>query len=314
MYASLKDVAQGSDSITVSKNNPGDYNRLQDAFNSISCNSENTIWILIKNGIYNEKVVLFPVRAKVIIIGENPDSTIISFNDYSGRVVGSDTLTTHNSFSFRILSDNVIVKNITIENTAGTLAQAVAVEVKSDRVSFQNCRFTGNQDTFYANSDGRIYLKGCYIEGTTDFIFGKSIVYFDSCVVCSKKDSYITAASTPEGSDFGFIFNNCKLKATFGISKVFLGRPWRSFARTVFINSYLGDHIVPEGWSNWASPEKEKTSFYAEYNSWGPGADKSGQRVSWSHKLDINDLKKYSLEKVFSKKASRINFETNWIP
>ncbi len=300
--------------IVVAKDGSGNFNNIQEAINSLPCKTNKTIFIFVKNGIYNEKLVLYPVRAKVMMIGENRDSTIISYDDYSGRIVNNDTLTTHNSYSFRVMADDFEAQNITIQNSAGKVGQAVAIEIKSDRISFVNCKFLGNQDTFYANSDGRIYIKNSYVEGTTDFIFGKSIVVFDSCTIHSKSNSYITAASTPEGCNYGFVFINCKLTADSGINKVFLGRPWRSFAKTVLINCYMGKHITSEGWNNWSNVGKEKTVYYAEYNSFGPGSELILQRVKWSHQINSKEIYEYTIKKIFSKKALRINFDDDWDP
>jgi len=302
--------------IIIAKDGSRNFNNIQNAINSIPCyDNSHEFRIYIKNGLYNEKVQVYSSRAKIVLIGENVDSTIISYNDYSGKIVNDDTLTTHNSYTFRVMTDEFEAQNITFQNTAGRIGQAVVMEVKSgDRVVFNNCKFLGNQDTFYANSDGRVYVENCYIEGTTDFIFGKSIVLFDSCVIHSKYNTYITAASTPEGCNYGFVFTNCRLTADSDVNNVFLGRPWRSFARTVFINCYMGNHIVPEGWNNWSNAEKEKTVYYAEYNSSGPGSNYISQRAKWSHQLNKYELQNYTIEKIFSKKASHINFETDWKP
>jgi pectinesterase len=310
----LRITAEEADTIIVSKNKNCRFASIQDALNSIDCHAKKKIVIVLKKGNYFEKITLFPIRAKVILIGEERDSTIISYNDYSGKIITGDTLTTHNSYTFRIGSDYFEARNITFENTAGQVGQAVAVEVKGDCVTFKNCRFLGNQDTFYANSDGRIYIKNCYIEGTTDFIFGKSIVLFDSCKIYCKKNSYITAASTPENTKFGFVFRNCSVQADSFVKEVFLGRPWRSFARTVFINCYLGSFIIPSGWNNWSNPDKEKTVFYAEYGTYGPGAVSISLRVGWSHQLDKNEALAYTIENIFSKRASNINFPNDWKP
>lgn len=301
-------------SYTVSKNGTGQYKTVQEAFNALPCFSRDTFVIFVKNGTYKEKLVLPPVQCVVKLKGESRENTIISYDDYSGRIVAGDTLTTHNSYTFRVMADNFEAEGLTIENSAGRIGQAVAIEIKSDKVTFKNCKFLGNQDTFYANSDGRVYMKGCYIEGTVDFIFGKSIVVFDSCIIHIKKDAYITAASTPEGCHYGFVFLNCRLTADTGVRKVYLGRPWRSFARTVYINCNLGSHILPEGWNNWSKPEKEKTAYYAEYKSTGPGATSISQRANWSHQLTSDEAKTYTLKNIFSKKASNINFSDNWMP
>jgi pectinesterase len=140
-------------------------------------------------------------------------------------------------------------------------------------------------------------VKDCYIEGTTDFIFGKATVLFENCTLHSLKDSYITAAATPEDVAYGFVFQNCKLTAAPEVTAVYLGRPWRIYAKTVFLNCEMGKHIKPEGWHNWSKPEAEKTAFYAEYNCTGEGfLPKS--RVTWSHQLRKSEAKKYTLENI----------------
>ncbi|MDQ2658543.1 MAG: pectinesterase family protein, partial [Bacteroidota bacterium] len=145
----------------------------------------------------------------------------------------------------------------------------------------------------------RQYYKNCYIEGATDFIFGWSTAVFDSCTIyCRKGGQYITAASTNEGNPYGFVFINCRITGDAPEKSYYLGRPWRPFAKTVFIRCYLDQHIRPEGWHNWNKPEAEKTSFYAEFESTGPGANPSA-RVSWSHSLTEESVRKYALENIF---------------
>jgi len=297
----------------VSKNSNGDFITIQEAFNAIPDSNVNRITIFIRNGIYKEKLVLPEDKINVSIVGENKDSTIVTYDDFSGRIIDGDTLDTHHSCSFRILADNFRSENITFENSAGRVGQAVAVEVNSDKVTFYNCRFIGNQDTYYTNSFGRIYMKDCYIEGTTDFIFGKSITVFDNCIIHSKKHSYITAASTPEAYKYGYVFFNCTLTADSGITRVYLGRPWRDYARVVFIDCYLGNHIIPEGWHNWNKSWREQTAYYAEYNCRGPGADRSG-RVNWSNELSIDIIEQYTVQQIFAADAVSQPFDDNWLP
>ena len=163
---------------------------------------------------------------------------------------------------------------------------------------FENCAFLGFQDTVYTAGEGfKQYFKNCYIEGTTDFVFGEATVLFESCTIHNKSNSYITAASTPESQKFGYVFKNCKLTADEKVTKVYLGRPWRLYAKTVFINCVMGSHIKPEGWHNWSNKEAEVTTFYAEYNCNGSGF-KPKSRVGWSHQLKKGDAKKYTIENV----------------
>ena len=198
---------------------------------------------------------------------------------------------------------------VSFENSAGEgkeIGQAVAVFTDGDFLFFNRCRFLGNQDTLYTygrfgkfGGIKRNYFKDCYIEGTTDFIFGTSIAYFENCLIHSKKNSYVTAASTLQGQKYGYVFVNCKLTADEGVTKCYLGRPWGAYAKTVFINCELGSHILPEGWHDWekeGKPDTKKNSYYAEWGSYGPGAQ--GPRVKWAHTLKEKDLKEYTFEKV----------------
>lgn len=132
----------------------------------------------------------------------------------------------------------------------------------------------------------------CYIEGTTDFIFGPSTALFEGCTIHSKINSYVTAASTPANIAVGYVFKKCKLTAAPGVDKVYLGRPWRPYAATVFIDCELGKHICPAGWDNWRNPENEKTSRYAEYGSTGEGASMNS-RVNWAKQLTKKEAAKY---------------------
>jgi pectinesterase len=158
----------------------------------------------------------------------------------------------------------------------------------------------GNQDTYYAAKEGsRVYFKDCFIEGTTDFIFGEATVVFQSCTIKSLINSYIAAASTRPSTKYGFVFSDCKLVADTSVKKVFLGRPWRPYAKTVYLHTEMGPHIIKEGWDNWRNPGNEKTAFYAEYKNYGPGANTAG-RVRWSKQLSKKEAKKYTLKNIFS--------------
>ena len=204
------------------------------------------------------------------------------------------------SYTFAVDAEGFIGENITFENGSGRVGQAVAVRVMSDRVVFKNCRFLGNQDTLFAHGVGRMYFKDCYIEGTTDYIFGSAVALFENCHLHSKINSYVTAASTPMGNKYGYVFKNCTLTADTSAHKVFLGRPWRPYAKTVYINCNMGDFIRPEGWNNWGSTEKEKTAYYAEYKSTGAGATPEA-RTKWSKQLSDEEAAEYSIEKIFAR-------------
>lgn len=279
--------------IVVAADGSGDYKSIQEAINAVR-SSEETKHIFIKSGIYKEKLVVPVDKENIHFVGEDVAKTIITWDDYSGK----GDINTFTSFTMQILGNNICVENLTIENSEGMQGQAVALHVEGDGCSFKKCRILGNQDTVYASGkNSRQYFQECYIEGTTDFIFGSSTAVFQDCVILCKKNSYITAASTPKESEFGYVFMNCKIEATPEISKVFLGRPWRDYANVVFLNCELGAHIRPEGWHNWSKPEREETAFYAEYRNRGLGADTS-DRVVWSKQLTAKQAEKYTVENV----------------
>lgn len=296
--------------IVVAQDGTGDYMTVQEAIDAAPDYSHEKITtIFIKEGIYKERVIIPHNKFRLHISGAGQGKTIITWNDYAERVMENGLkVGTSGSASIYIHASYITFEDITFENSAGNskeIAQAVAVFTDGDFLFFHRCSFLGNQDTLYTygryGKDGGIkrnYYLDCYIEGTTDFIFGTSIALFENCTIHSKKNSYVTAASTIEGQKYGYVFRNCRLTAAPGITKCYLGRPWRPFAKTVFIDCELGSHILPEGWHNWNKPDAEKTSFYAEYGSTGPGAASKAERVKWCHFLKEKQLSDYSFEKI----------------
>ncbi|MBL6446700.1 pectin esterase [Fulvivirga sp. 29W222] len=285
----------------VSGDGSGDFKTIQEAINSVPDLRKNETRILIKSGRYKEKLILPASKTNVTFIGEDVSKTIITYDDYASKTNRfGEEIGTSGSSGFFVFGEGFTARNITFENSSGPVGQAVAVRIDGDKVIFENCRFLGFQDTLYPHGkNSRQYYKDCYIEGTTDFIFGWSTAVFENCVIFSKKGgSYITAASTEQTADYGFVFINCKLTGNAPDQSVYLGRPWRPYAQTVFINCEMGKHIKPKGWHNWTKPEAESTTFYAEYNSSGLGATK-GERVEWSHQLNADELGKFTLEKIF---------------
>ena len=281
---------------TVAKDGTGDYKYIQDAIDAMRVFPLAPITLYIKNGVYNEKIELPANNTDVTFIGESVDKTIITFNDYSGR----GKLNTFTSYTAKISGNRFAAENITFINAAGPVGQAVALYIDADKAVFKNCRFIGNQDTIYAGGElSRQYFLNCFIEGTTDFIFGPATAVFQNCTIRAKSNSYITAANTPEGKRFGFVFLDCKITADSSVSKLYLGRPWRAFSKTVFVRCELPGQIAPDGWDNWGNPENEKTAYYAEYKNTGPGSG-TKQRVSWSTQLTDKEAKEYIPENIFS--------------
>ncbi len=285
--------------IVVAKDGSGDYTSIQAAIEASKSFPYDRITIFIKKGIYHEKVFVPACNTKISLIGEDKDSTIISYDDYF-KEINKGPNSTFYTATLWVQGNDFSAENLTIENTAGPVGQALAISVEADRCSFKNCKFLGNQDTVYlAGEHFRDYFISCYIEGTTDFIFGEATALFEKCTINCKADSYITAASTPQNVKYGFVFKNCTLQAMPGVERVYLGRPWRKYARVVLMNCMMGNFINKEGWSNWKGTDSDKTAFYAEYKSKGKGADIK-DRVAWSHQLTEAQAKEYTIKNIFS--------------
>lgn len=293
--------------IVVDANGSGDFTTVQAAINSVAFLKTTETKIYIKNGTYKEKLELPQNKNNITLVGQSKGNVILTYDDYASKKNSAgQEIGTSGSASFIVTGDGFKAENITFENSSGPVGQAVAVRIDGDKVIFNNCKFLGNQDTLYPRGDkSRQYYKACYIEGTTDFIFGASTAVFDQCEIFSKiGGAYITAANTPETNPYGLVFLNCKLTTNSGNSSYYLGRPWRNFARTVYIQCEMGSHIKPEGWHNWSKPEAEATTFYAEYQSTGLGGS-TASRVSWSHILTPQQVQTdYTIEKIFK----------DWIP
>lgn len=307
--AQTADAGKYKYTFTVAKDETGEFKYIQDAIDAMRVYPLAPITLYIKNGVYNEKIELPSNNTDVTFIGESADSTIIKFNDYSGR----GKLTTFTSYTAKISGNRFTAIDITFVNDAGNVGQAIALYVDADKALFERCRFIGNQDTIFAAGEtSRQLFRNCYIEGTTDFIFGPATTVFENCIIKAKSNSYITAASTTEGKEFGLVFLDCRIIADSNVASLYLGRPWRAYAKTVFINSILPSSIRPEGWSNWSDAENEKTAFYAEYKNSGPGATKNN-RVKWSKQLTDKEARAYTLVNIFSKGAnSKLPEEGNW--
>lgn len=282
----------------VAADGSGEFMTIQGAVAAVATGTkENPATILVEAGTYRERVFIQREKRHLRIIGESPESTILVFDLHAG-VMGPDgkKIGTFRTPTLYVDADDVTFENLTVSNDAGPVGQALALSAQGDRLVFRNCRFLGHQDTIFLNR-GRHYFANCYIEGTTDFIFGAATAWFEDCQIHCLKSSYITAASTPPDSVYGFIFNNCKVSAAED-TEVYLGRPWRDHAAVLIMNSGLPAAIRPEGWHNWGRSEAEKTVRYLESNNVGPGAD-TGRRVSWSRQISSEEAKSITTPGVF---------------
>lgn len=298
------------DTLVVSRDGTGEFRTIDEAIEVCRAFMDYTKVIYVKKGVYKEKLIIPSWLTNITICGEDRNNTIITWDDHanikmpvggldSEAAVKGKPMGTFRTYTLKVQGSYITLKDITIENNAAKLGQAVALHTEGDHILVQNCRLLGNQDTVYTGVGGtRVAFYDCYIEGTTDFIFGPSIAWFQNCEIHSKANSYITAASTPAGQKYGYVFYKCRLTADKDVDKVYLGRPWRPFAATIFMDCELGKHIRPEGWHNWNNAKNEETARYAEYSNKGEGAS-TKNRVKWSKQLTKKEAAKVTLLDAF---------------
>jgi len=284
---------------TVAPNGDGQFKSIQDAINAAPQTTSSTKrWtIRVKTGIYKENIYVQREKRFIRLVGEDAEKTILTYN-LNANMLGQDgkPIGTFRTASTVIDADDFTAENLTFENSAGPVGQALAIRIDGDRAIFRKCRFLGWQDTILANR-GRHYFEGCYIAGHVDFIFGGATVFFERCHIHCLRNGYITAASTPTEQPFGFVFSHCKITGETPEVKTYLGRPWRAFASVIFLNTEMSDVVRPVGWHNWDKPDREKTSRYAEFKSTGPGAEKEA-RALWSRQLSVSEATRVRVERV----------------
>ena len=295
------------DTIVVARDGTGEFRTVAEAIEVCRAFMDYHKVIYIKKGIYKEKLVVPQWLQNIELCGESRDETIITWDDHANIMADVSPLTanlspqkigTFRTFTLKIEANDITLKNLTIENNSARLGQAVALHTEGDRLRFVNCRFLGHQDTVYTGMPAtRLLFDHCYIEGTTDFIFGPSTAWFESCHIYCKINSYITAASTPKDIMYGYIFNKCTITCADSVTQVYLGRPWRDYAYTLFMHCTLPRQIRPEGWHHWQK-EREQTARYLEFENTGEGAATS-KRASWSRQLTKKEAKEITLENVF---------------
>lgn len=299
---------EATDTLTVAQDGTGDYTSIQKAIENTKAYPANRIIIFIKKGIYNEQVRIPAWNPDISLIGEDREGTIIAFGSYFGQVNKGRNSTFYTA-TLSVEATGVVLKHLTIENTAGPVGQAIALSVSQDHCLVEDCNIQGHQDTFFATGPNtHVWLKNCLISGTTDFLFGDATVLVSHSSILCKADSYIVAASTNKDQPFGFVLDHCTLLAATGVKQVFLGRPWRAYAKTVYLNTTIGNFIRPVGWDNWRSKANEATAYYAEYNSHIKGGSSkavNGQRASWSHQLSDQEAKKYTPENILGSWINR---------
>ncbi|XP_058774102.1 putative pectinesterase 10 [Vicia villosa] len=280
-----------SNTIYVDQQGKGNFKTIQAAIDSIKNQNDKWIVINISFGTYKEKVHI-PIEKPCIVLkgaGRGRKATTITYDD-SAEHDGTSM-----SASFISSPPNVIVTGIQFENTFGTNSPAVAANFYGDKSAIFDSSFIGYQDTLLVSS-GRSYFKNCYIQGEVDFICGSGQSYFENCVMNAtqgqnKPPGFVTAQKrdTPNGKE-GFVFKGCSV---IGNGQVNLGRPWGSYSRVIFLDSYFASVVIPKGWDSWNQQSHVKDITFAEINCKGPGAD-TKNRVDWIKKPEDIKISEYT--------------------
>lgn len=282
----------------IAKDGSGDFTSLQAAIDAVPMSSRMPTILLLRMDEYHEKVIVN--KDNIRIIGEARDRTVITNSgcakdlDADGKEKG-----TFLSYTFLVTGNNVEVENLTIRNDAGDgllVGQAVAVYAAGDRGVWRNVRMIAHQDTLFCGPTmpkvardalprlipegvtsvgdcpltlNRQYFEDCYIQGDVDFIFGPYRCWFERCTLfMNKRGGLYTAANTPGAvavrAGVPQLQIDGRVRAGSGVS----GRPWRAFARTVFLHCEMDEHVSPQGFQDWqgGAPVTER---YAEYGTTG---------------------------------------------
>jgi pectinesterase len=290
--------AAGETNLVVAADGSAAFKTVQEAIMAVPAGSAtNSVFIHIQPGTYKELIYVQREKRFFHLLGTDAEKTVLTY-DLQANLPGPDgkPIGTFRTASTVIDADDFIAENITFQNSAGPVGQALAIRVEGDRVVFRNCRFLGWQDTILANR-GRQFYEGCHVTGHVDFIFGGATAFFERCDIHCLRDGYITAASTPDNQPFGFVFSGCRITGDRREVRTYLGRPWRPYASTIFLDTEMSEVVRPEGWNNWKKPEAERTARYAEFNSSGPGANPAA-RVQWAKQLSTSEAKTLTLETV----------------
>ena len=300
LVAGVKEAQAAPVELVVAADGSAKYRTIQEAVMAVPAGTaDSPVRIRIKPGTYRELVYVQREKRFFRLVGEDASKTVITFN-LNANLVGLDgkPIGTFRTPTAQIDADDFTAENITFENSAGPVGQALAIRVDGDRAVFRNCRFLGWQDTIFVNR-GRQYFEDCYVEGHVDFIFGAATAFFERCRIHALKDGYLTAASTPDYEPYGFVFSRCKITGAAPTVRSYLGCPWRAYSAVTFIDTEMSEVVRPEGWHNWNFPEREKTARYAEFGSKGPGAN-AAARVPWPRKLTKAEAKSITPERVLA--------------
>ena len=302
LAASLTTALGQSRQVVVTPDGTGNYRTIQAALDAVPKDNRTPFTVFVRRGTYHEKLTLNKKQDFVTLRGEGSDPTavVLTFDDYKGKLLpGGDTLTTSNSATLRVFANDFAAENLTIQNTAGAKAQAVAAWVYGDRAQFKNCRFLGFRDVLYPYGYGsRQLYRNCYIEGSTDAVLGSATALFEDCTLfCKTGGTCLLAPSTPDTVRYGFVLQRCRITGDAPAGAYFLARPWKPFAKTVLLNCTLDAVVNPRAWDHWGKESNKQDTFFAEFKSLGPGAAPK-LRAPWGRQLTPEQAAFYTRERV----------------
>lgn len=315
-------LASTSYNVVVAKDGSGNFKTIKDAYNYLAkINDSKRKTIYVKNGVYKEQLTIS--KPFITLKGENKKNTILTYN-----VANGDPKPTGGNFNsadcaaLTVAGSDFIAENITFENShlkdTGKDVQASCVYTYGDRISFNNCNFYSGQDTLCAYTYGvdksRVYFKNCFIQGSVDFIWGGATALFDNCTLNEIRDGGMyTAANTPNGQKYGYVFLNCTLTANAdnnytartnprwkAPSTVYLGRTYGDYCHVSYINCNLNAPVNPSGWLK-MNNNVNNTAQLEESGCKGIGSNRS-KRVNWSKELNSSTASKYTITNVLSGK------------
>lgn len=274
--------------LVVAQDGSGNYRTIKAAIDAAAKRSGSGRFVIrVKSGVYRENIEIGNKVKNIMLVGDGLRSTIIT----GSRSVGGGS-TTFNSATVVVTGEGFIARGITFRNTAGPQNhQAVALRSGSDLSVFYRCGFEGYQDTLYVHSQRQFY-KECYIYGTVDFIFGNAAVVLQNCMIyarrpmASQKNTITAQGRTDPNQNTGIAIHNSRvmaapdLRLVLSSFRTFLGRPWKTYSRTVFLSTYLDSLVDPAGWLEWDGNFALNTLYYGEYRNSGPGSSTS-RRVKW---------------------------------
>ena len=282
------------------------------SINDVINNAKSGETIYIKKGIYKEKVVINKDNIK--IIGENPDETIITNDDYFHKILDDgNEANTFRTYTCLVLGNNVSISNLTIQNTSlpsSKYGQAVALHVCGNNFICEKVSLKSAQDTLFTGPlqedlikrytgfllkeqlkpdyTTQIY-KNCKIYGDTDFIFGSAQAFFYKCDIISIGKGFLAAPAHSKEMKYGYLFYKCNLISSGDAKGTYFARPWRDYGCAAFIDCKVGGHIDPRGFNKWDNTNRDKTARFYEYS---PNVDIS-KREKWVNELTEIEAKNY---------------------